>query len=305
MSTQISVVTTTYNNSQNLEEFIKRISSTLSSLNYKFEIIVVDDGSDYSDCDKSKRITDSKNDVRFIELTRNFGHHKALMAGMNEALGDVICLIDSDLEESPEDLEVLLKKYYNEKVDVVYGFQKNRAGNYYEKISGWLFYKLMKSMDVPIPKNFMTMRVMSRRFTNSFLSHQEYVVNLSSLLTDTGYKQIGVPLRKIKRRKGNYTFKRKMQIVSNSITSHSVKPLLLIFQFGLIVSAISILVSIFIVARWFITKHEVSGWTSLIVSIWTLGGFIIFSLGLIGVYVSNIYLETKKRPRWIIKGKHE
>ena len=300
MNPKVSIVTTIFNNSETLEEFIYRTDNTFSKSQIAtYEIVLIDDGSEVTHLKRILSVISGRPDINFKRFSRNFGHHKALIAGIEQAKGEIVCLIDSDLEESPEDLISLIDKLENNSADLVFGYQSKRAGSFWEKFSGWTFYRIMHGLGINIPRNFMTMRVMSRQFANNFMMHKEYMVNLSTMMTETGFKQIAVPLSKRKLRKGDYNFKRKLAIVTNAITSHSTKPLSLIFQIGLYVFIISSILATSLVVNWLLTDSSVSGWTSLIISIWILGGLTLLSIGTIGLYLSSVFMESKNRPRFI------
>lgn len=301
MKPEISVVTTIFNNSDHLDEFIVRVEKVFRDTGREYEIVIIDDGSDEKFIEKAWQAVRNRQEIVFRRFSRNFGHHKALIAGMELARGEIVCLIDSDLEEAPEDLAKLLDEYNRSNADVVYGFQNKRVGNPFEKFSGWVFYTFMRQMGVRIPRNFMTIRVMSHQYVKSFLLHGEYVVNLSALLSETGFYQKGVALQKVKKRKSSYNFASKVNIVINAITSHSVQPLISIYKLGLIFFVTSLLVTIALAINWIYSSTTLSGWTSLILSIWMLGGLILISLGIIGLYLSNVFLESKQRPRYIFR----
>ena len=157
---KLSVVTTLYYSSKYIEEFYSRISIEAQKITNNYEIIFVDDGSPDDSLSKSIKLCEKNSHVKVIELSKNFGHHKAIMTGLNHARGDFVFLIDIDLEEEPE----LLGKFWeelkkNNGIDAVYGTQQIRKGYLFERVSGWFFYKIFNYFsEIKIPKNFLTDR---------------------------------------------------------------------------------------------------------------------------------------------------
>jgi putative glycosyltransferase len=266
-----------------------------------YEFVIVDDGSNVNQLSKARAICEKFSHTSLVCLSRNFGHHYAILKGLEHAKGDLVFLIDSDLEENPMDGLKLYQEFINTKADVVYGYQEKRRGNFGERLSGHFFYFLMREfMRVEIPRNMMTARLMTRRFVNALLSHPEKQVNFSGLTLITGFKQSKIPLTKLRLRKTTYSLSRKTRVLVDAITSFSTTPLKLIFSVGLILFFLSTIVVVFLVLQSLIGQSQTSGWASLIVSVWFLGGLNMLSIGIVGAYVSKIFLETKNRPRAIV-----
>ena len=302
----LSIVTTLYYSASYLEAFYTRICAAANKITDNYEIILVNDGSP----DNSLAIATSlyKRDarVRVIDLSRNFGHHKAIMTGLAHAGGDMVFLIDCDLEEEPE----LLGKFYNEfknsDADVIYGVQQARKGGLFERITGRVFYKLLNLLsNYPIPENLTTIRLMSRRYVASLLGHREREIAIGGLWAITGYNQISIVVKKNYRGGSTYNLRKKLSFLFTSIASFSNRPLVLIFYSGLVISCLSTIAAFYLVARKIFFGAYLLGWPSLIVSVWFLGGVITFCLGIIGIYLSKIFMETKQRPYTIIRQIYE
>lgn len=293
----LSIVTTMYMSAPYIEEFHRRASDAASKLTDDFEIVLVNDGS--PDDSLQRAIELSKRDPRVVvvDLSRNFGHHKAMMTGLSYASGERVFLIDCDLEEEPELLGDFAGSMDEWGCDVVYGVQSSRKGGLFERVSGDLFYRAINYLSgTNMPRNIVVARLMSRRYVESLLEYREREIFIAGLWHITGYDQR--PLTITKRSKGSstYTLRRKLSILVNSVTSFSERPLRFIFYTGVLISLVSL---VYIAMRvYFKLAHGVSieGWTSLIVSVWLLGGMTISFLGIIGIYLSKIFTEVKARP---------
>lgn len=299
---KISVVTTMYWSEPYIVEFYQRCKSELVKLTNDYEIIFVNDGSPDHSLQKAIELSNQDNRVMVVDLSRNFGHHKAMMTGLSYTSGDYIFLIDSDLEEEPELLHTFYACLIENQCDVVYGVQKSRKGNFFEKLSGETFYKIINYLsDIKLPRNIITARLMSRRYVNSLLKFKEQEIFLAGIWQITGFDQVEVEVVKHSTSQTTYTLKDKIKVLVNSITSFSNKPLVHIFSLGIIITLMSFLYIIYLITMKVFCGHPLVGWTSLITSIWLLGGMIISFIGVIGIYLSKIYTETKGRPYTIIR----
>jgi putative glycosyltransferase len=221
------------------------------------------------------------------------------MTGLSHANGDYVFLIDSDLEEAPEELARFWTELTNREpgADVVFGVQARRRGSPFERASGWLFYSVINSFcDVKIPANFLTIRLMTRRYVDQLVNYDEREFVFAALTELVGFVKIPLVVSKAQTSPSTYDFGRKFSLVINTITSTSAKPLWFIFYFGLIITLTSFLSISYFVFRRLIWGVATDGWTSLIVSIWFFGGIFTLFLGIIGIYISRVYMETKKRP---------
>ncbi len=303
---KISVVTTLYNSETTVEEFYRRAAAAVRALTDDFEIVMVDDGSPDNSLELARGLAQQDCRVRVVELSRNFGHHKALMTGLEYATGDLCFLIDSDLEEDPALLSRFLTELTTSDVDVIYGYQVERKGDVAERIAGRLAYTLFNALlPHPVPLNAVTVRLMKREYVNSLLLHREQQTVIGGLLVLTGYKQLGLPVNKLARKKSTYSLWRRWLTLIDSITAFSETPLVGIFYLGLAISCLSALVGAWLLVRKFIIGSVLEGWVSVMISVWFLGGVLIFCVGIIGVYVSKIFIETKGRPYTIVRRVHE
>lgn len=306
---KISIVTSLYNSAPYIDEFYARVSKSARNITPDFEVILVNDGS--PDDSLQGAVTLQKREashVKVIDLSRNFGQHKALLTGLRHATGDLIFMMDSDLEEDPELIEEFYRAYKDSprEIDLVYGVQSSRQGGIVKKITGHLFYRLFNSLSpIPSPENPTPFRLMTRRYVDALVSFRENEVFFLGLSLLTGFSGIGVPIIKHSTSPTSYTLAQKISQFVNAVTSFSNRPLIFIFYAGLLMSAASLSYLVLIILQYFFYGVGVSGWTSLMVSIWLVGGFIVFCLGVIGIYLSKIFIEVKQRPLTIIKTIYE
>ena len=299
---EISVVTTMYNSAPYIREFYKRVSKVVQKYSDEYEIIFVNDGSPDHSLEMTLELVDHDRRVSVIDLSRNFGHHKAMMTGLNHAQGKLIYLIDCDLEEEPELFDDFHKTLCESEADVVYGIQESRKGSWIEKVTGELFYKLFNLLsNWPIPNNVTTIRLMSKRYVASLIQHRDREVFIAGLWAITGYKQIPITIQKKSKGSSSYTIRRKLSLFLNSITSFSNKPLIYISYLGIGISLIAGSAALYLIIKNILYGGYLLGWPSLIVSVWLLGGLTIFCLGIIGIYLSKIFEETKDRPVSIVR----
>jgi putative glycosyltransferase len=303
---KLSVVATLYCSAPYVAEFCDRASRQCRALaGDDHEIVLVDDGSP----DESLRlaIDASRRDphVRVVELSRNFGHHKAMLAGLSESRGNLVFLVDSDLEEEPEWLAEFAAAMRRDGCDVVYGVQADRKGGWFERWSGGLFYRVFHLLTGhKIPANMVTGRLMTRAYVDALLLHRERESDIGGLWHITGFDQRPCTVRKHCTSATTYTIGRKVSLFVNSITSFSSAPLVAMFWLGAAVAALAAVAAAWTLASWLATSEPVSGWTSLVLSVWFFGGLNLACLGLVGIYVGKVFLEVKQRPNWIVKARH-
>ncbi|WP_025662193.1 glycosyltransferase family 2 protein [Rhizobium sp. IBUN] len=300
---KLSIVTTLYHSAPYISEFYRRASAAAQKMvGDDYEIVFVNDGSPDNSLDVAVEILNSDHHVIAVDLSRNFGHHKAMMTGLAHASGELIFLIDSDLEEEPEYLLAFAERLKAGSADVVYGVQPQRKGGWFERVSGELFYRLFdKLTGVVLPRNIVTARLMSRRYVEALLMHEEREVFMAGLWHITGFQQLPLPMTKHSTSATTYTFRKKMSVLVNSVTSFSNAPLVGIFYIGTVISAIAVAYIAYLVVNWVFFAKPLSGWTSVIASVWLLGGLIISFIGVVGIYLSKIFSETKRRPYTIVR----
>jgi len=300
---KLSIVATLYQSAPYINEFHERASATARRLvGDDYEIVLVNDGSPDNSLDLAVKLTEQDSHVVVVDLSRNFGHHKAMMTGLAHAKGERVFLIDSDLEEEPEWLLKFNEQMDQERCDVVYGAQGERKGGAFERSSGAVFYKIFRKLTgINQPDNIVTARLMTTRYVQALLSHRERELNIGGLWIITGFKQATQLVCKHSTSPTSYTLSGKFGHLVNAITSFSSLPLVYTFYSGLFISLSALLFIVYLFLRYFFISSPPSGYTSLIASIWFFSGLIIFFLGVQGIYLSKIFSEVKQRPYTIIR----
>lgn len=239
-----------------------------------------------------------------VKLAGNVGHQFALTAGLITAMEmcDVTVSIDADLQDDVTVIEEMIDKYY-EGNDIVYGVRKERkTDTFFKRVTAQGFYKIMAAMGVKTIYNHADFRLMSKRAVEHFAEYKESNLFLRGMMPLIGYQTANVYYDRKERVAGEskYPLKKMLALAFNGISSFSVKPISMIIGLGIFIIGISILAAIYALVSYFTGKVE-PGWTSLILSIWFLGGIQLLAIGLIGQYIGKIYMEVKKRPRFNIE----
>jgi putative glycosyltransferase len=302
----LSIVTTLYGSAPYLEEFYARTVATAEKVANEFELILVNDGSPDESLAIALSLHQQDHRIKIIDLSRNFGHHKAMMAGLAEARGALVFLVDCDLEEKPELLETFYEHLKATQADVVFGVQRKRKGKLFERLSGAIFFKLFNAVSThALPQNVITARLMTWKYVRALVQHRERETLIAGLWVLTGFKQQALPVEKSLKSTSTYSLARRFSHFVNAVTSFSNKPLVLIFYLGCVILALATIAALDLIIRKLLFGTLLVGWPSLIVSIWLLGGLTIFCLGIIGIYLSKIFIEVKQRPYVIVKDVYE
>lgn len=300
---KLSVVTTLYQSASYIREFHRRATVAARALvEADYEIVFVNDGSPDRSLELAVQLTADDPHVVVIDLSRNFGHHKAMMTGLAHARGERIFLLDSDLEEEPEWLPVFARQMEQQGCDVVYGVQSRRKGGWFERWSGWWFYRLFRLLTgMALSESAVTARLMTRVYVDALLRHQEREMFIPGLWQITGFAQHACAVQKHHTSASTYTFGRKISLLVNSITSFSNAPLVGIFYVGIVISLLALIYICYLVTDWLLHEGVLIGWTSVIASIWLLGGMIISFIGIVGIYLAKVFSEVKQRPYTIVR----
>ena len=306
---RLSIVSTLYHSAAHLEEFCARVRTSAAAVTDDYELILVNDGSPDNSLEIALGQLGKDQRLRIVDLARNFGHHKAMMAGLEHSSGDLVYLIDSDLEEEPEWLQDFHLLMEESGADVVYGRQAERKGGWFERWSGELYYSIFNWLcNIDHPRNIVTARLMTRRYVDQLLRYRERELVISCLWVTTGFKQVERVVMKQSKKATTYSLSKKIGHATNAITSFSEVPLRLIFYVGASVFLCALVYASYLVVMRLYREQVVDGYTSLMVSIWLLGGMIISFVGVVGIYLSKVFSETKQRPHTIIRhiyGKYE
>lgn len=300
---KFSIVATLYQSAPYVKEFYRRATAVAQRYAGDFyEIILVNDGSPDASLDIAVALSAEDHHVVVIDLSRNFGHHKAMMTGLDYSSGEHVFLIDSDLEEEPEWFTDFQEVLTTENSDVVYGVQSKRKGSRYEQLSGSIYYRLFRGLTgIEQPDNIVTARLMSRRYVDALLLHRERELNIGGLWVITGFKQIALAVVKHSSSPTTYSFRKKISHLVNAVTSFSNLPLVFTFYSGLIISGTAVCFILLLLAKYLIISTIPSGYTSIVLSIWLFSGLIISFVGIQGIYISKIFTEIKQRPYTIVR----
>jgi putative glycosyltransferase len=300
---KLSVVTTMYHSRDYLHEFYFKTVTAVQELGLQYEIIFVDDGSPDDSLQVALQLQQSDANIHVVELSKNFGHQRAIMTGLQYSKGDYVFLIDCDLEEDPSLLKLFWDKLSTDTtLDVVYGVQVKRKGGWFERYSGRFFYKLLSYLSsIKYPADTLTSRVMSRRYIEAIKKFNEKELDLWGVFVMAGFNQQSILVTKGFKGTSTYTFRKKVKRAVEIITSLSHRPLYITFFLGLI-SFLFAMVNIGVILyKKVFLNIDVEGWASILASVWLIGGMILLMLGIFGIYLSKMFLEIKNRPLTIIK----
>jgi len=302
-STELSIVVPAYNEAQVIETSIERIASALQALDQSFEIIVVDDGSTDATWRVLQKIAARNSFLVTIKLSRNFGQQAALTAGLSQSTGDVIAIIDADLQDPPEEIPAMIAKLKSG-YDVVYGKRTSRPGeSLFKKFTAAVYYRTIAAIsDVALPIDSGDFRVLRRTVLDAYLSCPERSKYARGLFSWVGFRQTHHEYNRDERIAGEtkYTFKKMVLFALDGITSFSTKPLRLAFYFSLVCVSVAGFLAAWVIFSW-LSRHTVAGWSSLAAIILLLGAAQLLVLGIIGEYIATIIKETKERPLYLVE----
>lgn len=300
---KLSIVSPVYNAEGTLSELVRRCKESLPTEFSDLEIILVDDYSKDKSWDLIEMLTKSEKQVIGIKLSRNFGQHYAITAGLDHATGDWIVVMDCDLQDQPEEISKLYAKALMG-YDIVHAARVVRKDSFLRKTYSWLFYRTLSWLT-------------GERQDSSIANFGIYKLNVIQKVCEmpekvryfpTMVKWIGFPSAKVevahaKRVEGrsNYNLRKSLRLALDIILSYSEKPIKLIMKFGLLMALISFVFVLRILYQWLNDDIEVIGYTSLIVSIWFLSGCIMATLGMLGLYIGKIFDNVKNRPVYVIE----
>lgn len=302
----LSIVTATYNSGNYINNFIIQISEVIEKylklLDY--EIIVVDDGSQDDTVSILLELKKKYPKIKIIELSKNFGQHKALREGLRIAKGEKVYTTDADLEETPDLVKIFNDIMDEKKLDLVFGYQGERSKSKLNNFFAELFYKFFNFISASqIPPNVTTAHLMTKKVLNEFLSFKETDIFYQGIIHSIGFKKEGVRIEKKYKESSEYNLKKKLIYFIDGIVSFSNYPLYILSFVGFFLVFISIIYNVYLIIDYnFISKNH-PGWLSIIGLVSLLSGFIILSVGILGIYISKIYNEIKSRPV-IIKNKY-
>ena len=301
----VSVVVPCYDEEAVIEETHRRLTAALAELAVgDFEVIYVDDGSRDGTAGRLRRLHESDPRVRVLRFSRNFGHQIAVTAGLEHATGDVIVLIDADLQDPPEVIGEMLAKW-RDGFDVAYGVRTDRDGeSAFKRGSARLFYRIVNSFsDTTIPLDVGDFRLMDRRVVTALRAMPERARFVRGMVSWVGYRQAAVPYRRAARYAGEtkYPLFKMLSLAIDGLTSFSLVPLRLASWVGFAASALAMIGIVYALSVRLMTSEWVPGWATVFVAALFLGGIQLVALGIIGEYVGRAYVESKRRPLYFLE----
>tara|TARA_Y100000590_G_scaffold463717_1_gene631172 strand:- start:3489 stop:4412 length:924 start_codon:yes stop_codon:yes gene_type:complete len=300
---KVTVISPLYKSEKYVTELYQRISQTLNDLDLEYEIIFVDDCYGDRSLEIARNILKNDKKIKIIKLSRNFGQHAAINAGINNADGDWLVVIDSDLQDSPEEIKNLYKKA-KEGYDIVLAKRLNRKDSFIKKSTSFVFSKIASYMSgFEIDYRTSNYGIYSKRVIENYKSLPESKLFFPFIVQWLGFPKSAIEVEHSERLhdKSSYRISKLLNLAFDSILYSSTKPLLTTIKIGLFISALSFIYSGYIIFKKFAYGIPVLGWASTTASIWFLSGLVITVIGVVGAYVGKVFEETKKRPMYIIE----
>jgi dolichol-phosphate mannosyltransferase len=305
-----SIIIPAFNEEDNIPNLYKRILSASTAWDLPFEVVIIDDGSRDKTLDLLQKLHQKDQRFKYLSFSRNFGHQTAVSAGLRYATGDVVAIIDADLQDPPEELHRFLNKWH-QGYQVIYGVRTKRKEKLFKRTAYYLFYRILfwcSSINIPLDAgDFCVMDRTVVDWLNAMPERNRFVRGLRSWI---GYHQIGIPYERRSRFAGElkYTFSKLVRLALDGMINFSYRPLQIAGAFGFLVAMLSFLGIIFFLIHRIInfelfgySPQDVPGFTSLILSVLFIGGVQLFTMGLFGEYIGRIFDEVKQRPLYIIK----
>ncbi len=298
----ISIVSPVYRAEKIIEKLVSEIQKTMVLMNVSFEIILVDDRSPDNSWEAMKRISLSFSEVKSIRLSRNFGQHPAIIAGLSHAQGEWIVVMDCDLQDQPKEIEKLFNKT-KEGFDVVLARRANRKDGFFKKFSSLIFHKTYGYLtETKFDSTIANFGIYHKKVINEVLEMNDYIKSFPLFANWVGFKSTAIEVEHAHRDSGasTYTLSKLLSLAFNTIISFSNKPLKLFVKFGMLLSFFSFVVGIITIFKYYDGEISVLGYSSLMVSIWFLSGIIITTTGIAGIYIGKIFDQSKGRKPFII-----
>lgn len=300
---KISVVIPVYGCRAALEELCSRLKTALTAITKKYEIILVNDACPQNSWEVIEQLCQKDQHIKGIELSRNFGQMKAILAGLDNATGDYIVVMDCDLQDKPEEIPKLLAKL-EEGYDVVFAKRTSRKDKKRKIFIAKLFYKVYsfavgQEYDPKLCNFCIAKRDVIEAYRTMREEHRAFVMYLQWL----GFKQASIPVEHSERKSGksSYSLKKRLKLALEILLSQSDKFLRLIVGFGIALSLLSFIAIIALIICYLTIPDQVPGWTSTIIAICLMGSINITVIGIVGLYVGNIFIQVKERPLYVIR----
>lgn len=301
----LSVISPIYKGEKMLEELVSRVETSVEAFTNEYEIILVNDSSPDNSWEKMKEICARDKKVKGINLSRNFGQHYAITAGLANSIGEWVVVMDCDLQDRPEEIPNLYKKT-QEGYDSVFAQRQERKDSFTKRMSSAAFNRVFAFLtDQEQDKTVGNFGIYSRKVINAVLSMGDSIRWFPIMVKWVGFHIGYMPVEHSERAEGksSYSFRRLLSVASDNMVAFSNKPLRLMLQFGFLVVILSLIIALFYLVRYLSGGIEVDGFTTMVISMWLLGGIIIMLIGMTGIYIGKIFDKTKERPLYIIRDK--
>lgn len=301
----LSVISPVYKGEKMLDELVSRVEASVGTFTDNYEIILVNDCSPDNSWTKIKAICSKDKKVKGLNLSRNFGQHYAITAGLTESTGEWVVVMDCDLQDRPEEIPNLYRKA-QEGYDTVFAQRIERKDGFVKRLSSTLFNATFAFLtDQEQDKTVGNFGIYHRQVINAVLSMGDSVRWFPIMVKWVGFKIGYMAVEHAERAEGksSYSLRRLLSVASDNMIAFSNKPLRLMLQFGFIVVVISVLVALFYLVRYLSGGIAVDGFTTMVISMWLLGGIIIMLIGMTGIYVGKTFDKTKDRPLFIVRDK--
>lgn len=305
MNKSIAIVIPSYNEATNIDVLVKALNETVSNLSYDFKFVFVDDGSSDDTIAILKEKSKSQDNIFYVELSRNFGHQNALKAGIDLVKNDADAIIsmDGDMQHPPKIIPELIQKW-EEGYEVVYTIrEEDKKLSYFKNKSSNMFYGLMNKLsDIKFEPGTADFRLIDKKVAQVFSDFSENELFIRGIINWVGFKQFAVNYEPNERFSGKskYTFGKMMRFAIQGITSFSTKPLSMAIILGISLSVFAFIFYIGYVIYSVYYGHVISGWASVITTVVFFGGLNLVVLGIIGVYIGKLFMQSKGRPNYLI-----
>jgi glycosyltransferase involved in cell wall biosynthesis len=299
----ISIVIPVYKAQDCLDELYTRITNAVGSITQDFELLLVEDCGGDRSWEKIQALAKADARVKGVHFSRNFGQHYGITAGLDFCDGDWVVVMDCDLQDRPEEIPRLYEKA-QQGHDVVLARRGSRSDPVLKRLTSWAFYKMFSYLaDMDYDGETGNFRIMSRKVVANFRGMREQLRFFGGLVTWLGFSTASIDVQHDERFSGqtSYTFAKLWRLATETIIAYSDKPLRLAIRFGLSISLLAFCYGSYITYHALVNDVPIQGWSSLIVSIYFLGGIIIGILGILGVYLGKTFDEVKRRPLYVVR----
>ncbi|TAE11570.1 MAG: glycosyltransferase [Bacteroidetes bacterium] len=303
MRKTVSIIVPVYNEQENIHILLQEIHSYMKPLPYQYQIVLVDDGSTDGTLAQIQLLTQGDTTLRYLSFSKNFGHQAALKAGLDVCQTDCCISMDGDMQHPPELLPVLLQ-HWEQGNDVVYTIREESTNlPYVKRVTSNLFYDLLNGLSsIELDRGSADFRLLDKKVVQQLKQLQEYDIFFRGLVKWVGFRQIGITYQSRERTRGTskYTLKKMIRLALQGITSFSIKPLYIATYLGFVFSLLALAFVPYVLYSYYFGK-AVSGWTSTIITIAFFGGLQLMILGIIGIYLGKLFMQSKGRPLYIVQ----